>query len=74
MNVQTSSLLETIETLPASSTLLLHEVSWAEYEDLLALLPDRPLRDRDGVESARLGALQQRGLIEPPLRRVRECV
>ena len=42
MNVQTSSLLETIETLPASSTLLLHEVSWAEYEDLLALLPDNP--------------------------------
>jgi len=42
MNVQTSSLLETIETLPASSTLLLHEVSWAEYEDLLALLPDHP--------------------------------
>ena len=42
MNVPTSSLLETIETLPASSTLLLHEVSWAEYEDLLALLPDHP--------------------------------
>jgi len=42
MNVQTSSLLETIETLPASSTLLLHEVSWAEYEDILALLPDNP--------------------------------
>jgi Uma2 family endonuclease len=42
MNVQTSSLLETIETLPASSTLLLHEVSWTEYEDLLALLPDNP--------------------------------
>src|SRR5215470_13583754 len=42
MNVQTSSLLEAIEALPASSTLLLHEVSWAEYEDLLALLPDNP--------------------------------
>ncbi len=42
MNVQTSSLLETMETLPANSTLLLHEVSWAEYEDLLALLPDTP--------------------------------
>jgi Uma2 family endonuclease len=42
MNVQMSSLLKTIETLPASSTLLLHEVSWAEYEDLLALLPDHP--------------------------------
>ena len=42
MNVRTSSLFETIETLPASSTLLLHEVSWAEYEDLLALLPDNP--------------------------------
>jgi len=42
MNVQTSSLLEAIETLPANSTLLLHEVSWAEYEDLLALLPDNP--------------------------------
>jgi Uma2 family endonuclease len=42
MNVQTNSLLETMETLPANSTLLLHEVSWAEYEDLLALLPDTP--------------------------------
>src|SRR5262247_1690313 len=42
MNVQTSSLLEIIEALPASSMLLLHEVSWAEYEDLLALLPDNP--------------------------------
>src|ERR1041385_2476643 len=42
MNVQTHSLLETMETLPANSTLLLHEVSWAEYEDLLALLPDTP--------------------------------
>ena len=42
MSIQTSSLLETIETLPANSTLLLHEVSWAEYEDLLALLPDNP--------------------------------
>jgi len=42
MNVQTSSLLETMETLPANSTLLLHEVSWAEYGDLLALLPDTP--------------------------------
>jgi len=37
MSIQTSSLLETLATLPASSTLLLHEVSWAEYEDLLAL-------------------------------------
>ena len=42
MNVQTSSLFETMETLPVNSTLLLHEVSWAEYEDLLALLPDTP--------------------------------
>src|SRR5262249_43787527 len=42
MNVQTTSLLEIIETLPDNSTLLLHEVSWAEYEDLLALLPDNP--------------------------------
>ena len=42
MSIRTSSLLETIETLPANSTLLLHEVSWAEYEDLLALLPDNP--------------------------------
>src|SRR5882724_11813445 len=42
MNVQTNSLFETIETLPANSTLLLHKVSWAEYEDLLALLPDNP--------------------------------
>jgi Uma2 family endonuclease len=42
MHVQTHSLFEVIEALPASSTLLLHEVSWAEYEDLLALLPDNP--------------------------------
>jgi Uma2 family endonuclease len=42
MNVQTNSLLETMETLPANSMLLLHEVSWAEYEDWLALLPDTP--------------------------------
>jgi Uma2 family endonuclease len=42
MSVQTSSLLEIIETLPTSSTLLLHEVSWAEYETILALLPDNP--------------------------------
>lgn len=42
MHVQTSSLLEIIEALPDSSTLVLHEVSWAEYEDLLALLPDNP--------------------------------
>jgi Uma2 family endonuclease len=42
MQVQTSSLLEIIEALPPSSTLLLHEVSWAEYEALLALLPDNP--------------------------------
>jgi len=42
MHVQTSSLLEIMEALPDSSTLLLHEVSWAEYEDLLALLPDNP--------------------------------
>jgi Uma2 family endonuclease len=42
MNLQTSNLFEIIEALPASSTLLLHEVSWAEYEDLLALLPDNP--------------------------------
>jgi Uma2 family endonuclease len=42
MNVQTNSLLETIGTLPANSTLLLHEVSWVEYEALLALLPDTP--------------------------------
>jgi Uma2 family endonuclease len=42
MSVQTSSLLETIQALPTNSTLLLHEVSWAEYEDLLARLPDNP--------------------------------
>jgi len=42
MHVQTSSLYEIIETLPASSTLLLHEVSWEEYEAILALLPDNP--------------------------------
>jgi Uma2 family endonuclease len=42
MHVQTSSLLEIIEALPDSSTLLLHEVRWVEYEDLLALLPDHP--------------------------------
>jgi Uma2 family endonuclease len=42
MNVQTSSLLEIAATLPDNSTLLLHEVSWEEYEELLALLPDHP--------------------------------
>ena len=42
MHVQTSSLFETMQALPANSTLLLHEVSWAEYEDLLELLPDNP--------------------------------
>ena len=42
MNVQTSNLFEITVTLPDNSTLLLHEVSWAEYEDLLALLPDNP--------------------------------
>ncbi len=40
MNVQTHSLCEMIETLPENSTLLLHDVSWAEYENMLALLPD----------------------------------
>jgi Uma2 family endonuclease len=40
MNVQTQSLCEMIETLPENSTLVLHEVSWAEYEEMLALLPD----------------------------------
>jgi Uma2 family endonuclease len=42
MHVQTSSLYELIETLPDGSTLLLHEVSWTEYEALLAFLPDNP--------------------------------
>jgi Uma2 family endonuclease len=40
MNVQTHSLREMIETLPENSTLVLHEVSWEEYEEMLALLPD----------------------------------
>lgn len=40
MNVGTHSLREMIETLPENSTLVLHGVSWAEYEDMLALLPD----------------------------------
>jgi Uma2 family endonuclease len=40
MNVQTHSLREMIEALPANSVLVLHEVSWAEYEEMLALLPD----------------------------------
>ncbi|ETX00711.1 MAG: hypothetical protein ETSY1_10215 [Candidatus Entotheonella factor] len=40
MNVQTNSLREMLETLPENSTLVLHEVSWAEYEEMLALLPD----------------------------------
>jgi hypothetical protein len=43
-----------------------------DAERRLALLPDRPLRDGDGVESARLSALQQRTLVEPSLRRMRE--
>lgn len=42
MSVQTGSLVDLIEALPASSTLLLHEVSWTEYEALLACLPDNP--------------------------------
>jgi Uma2 family endonuclease len=42
MAVQTSSLFDIIVALPASSTLLLHEVHWTEYEALLALLPDTP--------------------------------
>jgi Uma2 family endonuclease len=40
MSVETISLLEALEALPAGSTLLLHEVGWAEYERLLAQLPD----------------------------------
>ncbi len=40
MNVQTHSLREMIETLPENSVLGLHDVSWAEYEEMLALLPD----------------------------------
>jgi Uma2 family endonuclease len=40
MNVQTQSLREMIEVLPENSILVLHEVSWAEYEAMLALLPD----------------------------------
>ena len=40
MNVQTHSLREMIEVLPENSVLVLHEVSWAEYEAMLALLPD----------------------------------
>src|SRR6266446_6019689 len=42
MSVQTTSLCEIIEALPASSTLLVHEVSWAEYETLPACVPDNP--------------------------------
>jgi Uma2 family endonuclease len=42
MSVQTTSLLEIIDALPSNSTLLLHEVSWEEYETLLALLPNNP--------------------------------
>lgn len=40
MAVETHSLREMIETLPENSTLVLHDVGWAEYEDMLALLPD----------------------------------
>ncbi|PYV29284.1 MAG: hypothetical protein DMG09_30425 [Acidobacteria bacterium] len=40
MSAQTIGLLETIETLPAGSTLLLHDVGWVEYEKLLAQLSD----------------------------------
>jgi Uma2 family endonuclease len=40
MSAQTIGLFEAIEALPAGSTLLLHDVSWAEYEELLAQLPD----------------------------------
>src|SRR5207247_11054899 len=40
MSAQNIGLLETIETLPAGSTLLLHDVGWVEYEELLAQLSD----------------------------------
>lgn len=42
MPVQTSSLYDIVTALPDNSTLLLHEVSWAEYEALLALIIDQP--------------------------------
>ncbi len=42
MSVQTQSVYDLLDALPANSALLLYEVSWAEYEDLLELLPDNP--------------------------------
>jgi hypothetical protein len=46
-----------------------------DAERRLALLSDRPLRDGDGLQSARRGAaLQQRTLVEPSLRSMREHV
>jgi len=42
MNLQTHSLCEMIDALPEQSTLVLHEVSWADYEAMLALFPDSP--------------------------------
>src|SRR5439155_20319093 len=46
----------------------------AEPERVLALLPDRALRDGDRLEPARLRALEQRMLVQPALGRMSEGV
>lgn len=40
MSAQTTSLLDAIEHLPAGGTLILNEITWEEYEELLADLGD----------------------------------
>ena len=50
------------------------QVVRGDPERLLAPLPDRPLRDGNSRERARLSALQQRVFVEPTLRRVGERV
>ena len=42
MGTVTADYLETINRLPEGSTLILHHVTWAEYERLLEELVDRP--------------------------------
>lgn len=42
MSFLTADSLEVTTKLPPASTLLLHNVSWAEYERLLATIPDSP--------------------------------
>jgi Uma2 family endonuclease len=42
MTIQTQSLYDVIDTLPMHSVLVIHDVSWTEYVDLLAQCTDNP--------------------------------